>query len=90
MRSLKNISEAEGEFFDKVWFNRHEGNRIKNNFDNYTPKIKEQAIRAAKKVIKKYGRENLGPWDDIEWGIVLGKLSALRWVMGDEWDNFDS
>jgi hypothetical protein len=48
------------------------------------------ALKAARKVEKRYGKKNLGPWDDFEWGMVNGKLSALRWVLGDEWDMLDT
>lgn len=48
------------------------------------------ALAAAKKTEDEVGLENLGPWDDFEWGMVDGKLSALRWVLGDEWDMLDT
>jgi hypothetical protein len=48
--------------------------------------IWEAVLGAAEKVEKRYGPENLGPWSDFEWGMINGKLSALRWVLGDEWD----
>lgn len=50
----------------------------------------ERALAAAKRTEKEVGIENLGPWHDFEWGMINGKLSALRWVMGDEWDMLDT
>ena len=50
----------------------------------------QAARKAAARVEKKRGLENLGPWTDFEWGMINGKLSALRWVLGDEWDFLDT
>lgn len=50
----------------------------------------EGAVRAAAKVERKYGKKNLGPWSDFEWGMINGKLSAIRWMLGDEWDMLDT
>ena len=52
--------------------------------------IWEGALKSAAKVEKRFGLENLGAWDDFEWGMLNGKLSALRWVLGDEWDMLDT
>ncbi len=50
----------------------------------------EMAERAARDMESKYGSEDLGPWDDFQWGMVNGKLSALRWVLGEDWDMLDT
>jgi hypothetical protein len=48
------------------------------------------ALAAAKRTEEEVGLDHLGPWDDFEWGMINGKLSALRWVLGDEWDMLDT
>jgi hypothetical protein len=48
------------------------------------------ALKAAKRAERNLGKDNYGPWDDFEWGMINGKLSALRWVLGDEWDMLDT
>jgi hypothetical protein len=48
------------------------------------------ALRAAKRVERELGKGNVGPWTDFEWGMISGKLSAVRWALGDEWDMLDT
>jgi hypothetical protein len=38
-----------------------------------------------RRVENSYAAEELGPYTDFEWGMLNGKLSAPRWVLGDEW-----
>lgn len=55
-----------------------------------TEAVWELAQEAARQTEAEIGIENLGPWDDFEWGMLNGKWSALRWVLGDEWDMLDT
>lgn len=48
------------------------------------------ALKAAARAERRFGKKNLGPWSDFEWGMINGKLSALRWALGDEWDMLDT
>jgi PIN domain len=52
--------------------------------------IWDRALKAARRAERKLGPGNYGPWTDFEWGMLNGKLSALRWVLGDEWDMLDT
>ncbi len=92
LRSIEEILEAEEEFFDKVWYGRHKllELMIESGRKKVDPEIWQAALRAAQKVEGKYGKEQLSSWDDFEWGMLSGKLSALRWVSGDEWDMLDT
>lgn len=91
-RKMDEIYEMIDEFFDKIWFDRHLGlrYRVEHKGEKINPEIWEGALKSAQKVIDKYGEENLGPYTDFEWGMLNGKLSALRWVVGEEWDMLDT
>ena len=58
--------------------------------DQTPDSVWKQAKAAAKRTEDEVGLEKLGPWDDFEWGMINGKLSALRWVLGDDWDMLDT
>jgi hypothetical protein len=54
-----------------------------------TEEIYQQALKAAEEVRARY--PDVRPVEsDFEWGMWNGKLSALRWVLGDEWDFLDT
>lgn len=91
-RSMDEVADMANEFCEKIWFDRHLSLRYKveNGLETVNPEIWAGALKSAERVIKQYGEENLGPYSDFEWGMLNGKLSALRWVLGDEWDMLDT
>ncbi len=91
-RSKDEILEAEEEIFAKVWYDRHKllERMVESGKHEVAPEIWRKALKTAKRIEEKYGKEQLSSRDDFEWGMLSGKLSTLRWVSGDEWDMLDT
>jgi hypothetical protein len=93
MRTTAEILAAENEFFDKIWYVRKLILQEKIADGRHTPldpKLEEGMRAGMRAVEQKYGPDNVGPCGDWEWGFVNGKLSALRWVLGEDWDFLDT
>lgn len=92
-RDESEIGEAINKMFDLVWYGRHQSAKaeIESGKETVDPEIWKQALLAAKKIEKLYSKEELEScYDDFKSGMIHGKLSALRWVFGDEWDFLDT
>ena len=74
----------------KEWERDHEEGGFEYNQTRIQDSVWEGAVRAAESKEEEHGKANMGPWSDFEWGMINGKLSALRWSLGDEWDMLDT
>ncbi|AYF32019.1 restriction endonuclease [Micromonospora tulbaghiae] len=91
LRRVSDILDAEASLVDALWYGRKPGH------DQAVPAERPEEIvakmRAAmRRMEEQYGAEELTKHteSDWAWGFLSGKISALRWVLGYEWDMLDS
>lgn len=93
-RKLNEIMAAEQEFFDRVWYHRslqHQYRLEDAGDDQEVERLIGIAGPGRTRVESAYTEEGqLGPYTDFELGMLNGKLSTLRWVLGSEWDFLDT
>jgi hypothetical protein len=91
MRSVKQIMTAENELFTRVWYGRKRSAKFYR--ETGTPKdIIKGMLRGKREAEKRFGKKSLmaNMASDFDWGMLSGKLSAIRWVLGDDWDMLDT
>ena len=94
-RPLAEVEEAAAKLFDRVWY---EHTLVMLNSPGYDrakearehPDIEEGRLRNMQRIEQEGLEEGFPCEDDFEWGMISGKLSALRWALGDEWDDLDT
>lgn len=93
-RRLGEISDAEKELFDRIWYHRsmQHDYRLESAGDTVElTRMRSIAGPGRSRVKATYTEPGqLGPYTDFELGMLNGKLSALRWVLGSEWDFLDT
>ena len=82
-RADRVMLEEYKKLWDKVWWNRHMAHHLLGYECREAPTIGCDSARA---IMDKYGRDYLEPGSQVEWGITQGKMMALAWVMGSDWE----
>jgi Restriction endonuclease len=92
IRSESEIIEAEDDFYARVWHERHlvfQQQYERGEAEGTSPETYEMAMQVAARLRER--RPDIRPVEnDFEWGMWNGKLSALRWVLGEDWDMLDT
>lgn len=93
-RRLDEIVTAEQGLFDRIWYHRslqHDYRLEASGEHDELARIRAIAFLGRARIEETYDAPDmLGPYSDFELGMLNGKLSALRWVLGSEWDFLDT
>jgi HJR/Mrr/RecB family endonuclease len=91
LRRVSEISRVEAALFDQLWWGRKPADSAVDDLD-WPDDIKAGMVSEKRRVEEQYGLEELekNVESDWTWGYLSGRISALRWVLGDDWHNLDS
>lgn len=85
-RSAREVQKAAHEYEDKIWYGR---STPESRMTGWEPRLRRDVLKGQRIMEKRYGKRLMAK-NDFEWGMFNGKLSALRWVLGDDWDMLDT
>jgi hypothetical protein len=85
------VVEALGEFHDRVWYERKLVYLAEPGPDRHVSSdLISGMLKSMNEVEQRYGLKSLVVEDDFDWGMINGKISAPRWIDGEEWDCLDT
>ena len=91
MRQEWELLDAQYEYCDRIWFGRNSKIILNDKGEEiFIPRVEGGDIGMIELLLERYGEDKLVVNDDFEWGVWSGRLSALRWILGDEWDFLDT
>jgi hypothetical protein len=83
-RTLAEVYAAEEECWDRIWYEEKRGYLADPAPDPKATASDIAGLLACMRHLEDgYGADNLHIADDVEWGVLHGRLSALKWVQGD-------
>ena len=91
LRRVSDILDQEARLTDALWYGRKPGHDQPVPKD-WAPDLVEGMRKAMREMEATYGQAALEKHteSDFNWGFLSGKVSAIRWVLGYEWDMLDS
>lgn len=90
MRQEWEVFDAQEEYFERVWFGRNTKYILNDEGEVVLVPRHEVGSGMVELLLERYGQDSLTVHSDFEWGVWSGRLSALRWILGDEWDFLDT
>ena len=85
MRRKAEIQAAEHKCFDLLWYLRHKTQEMPSGTpDDIVAQANEKAAEMEATLDKEYLADLLR--FDYEYGMLCGRLVALRWMLGMDWD----
>ena len=85
MRKKAEVVEAEQACFDLLWYVRHKTWKMPEGTPaDIITKANEKAAQMEATSDKEYLAHLLEM--DVEYGILVGRLTTLRWMLGMDWD----
>ncbi|WP_271982963.1 restriction endonuclease [Pseudoclavibacter terrae] len=92
LRRVTEILAAESELMDRLWYGRKPSDEDVATREDLSDELKAGLLASKRRMEEQYGVEELAKdvSSDWTWGYLSGRISAVRWVLGDDWHNLDS